>query len=455
MAEMTPAMWAEECEERLQRQRSEVDRLRLYHEGRQPLALQSKKYASALAEMIRGVRDNWLPIVVDAVEERLQVEGFRFGEDPGADGDAWSMWQANNLDADAALAHETALVTGRCMVLVWPADPWPEITVEDPSQCVVLYEAGSRRRRLAAWKQWTDEWTDAEFGTLYLPDRLVRLRKAEGRTMQGDASATWVLRGDPAGDELAHPAGVVPMVELRPRPGMPAKARSEIEDVLTTQDQINKLVCDLLVASEYASFRQRWATGLEVPEDPETHEPVEPFKAAVDRLWVNPDPEGRFGDFEATDLGNIVKAIENRTQSLASRTRTPPHYLLGGMGTWPSGESLRSAEAGLVAKVKRRSVHFGEGWEEVERLGFAMKGDDRAQQTSAETIWADPEYRTEAEHVDALVKLRTLDVPKRQLWEDAGYSQEQIARFRAMLLEEAFTQLETTGTVGGLPVAGA
>jgi hypothetical protein len=436
MVEMSPAVWAEKLREKLQAQQGQVNRLRMYADGLQPLPMATSKYKTELSDLIRGIRDNWLPIVVDAVEERLRVEGFRFGDDPGADEDAWAMWQANNLDADAALAHETALVAGRAMVLVWPGEPWPEITVEDPSQCVVAYEAGSRRRRLAAWKQWIDDWTGEEHGTLYLPDRRVRLAYRQG----------WVLRGTDA-DDVAHPAGVVPMVELRPRPTLLGGARSEIDDVLSTQDQINKLVCDLVVASEYAAFRQRWGTGMDIPEDPETKEPVQPFKAAIDRVWISPDPDAKFGDFQATDLTNIVRAIENRTQSLASRTRTPPHYLLGGMGTFPSGESLRAAETGLVAKVKRRAVHVGEGHEEVLRIGFAMMGDPRANATSAETIWGDPEYRTEAEHVDSLVKLKALSVPNRQLQEDAGYTPQQIARFRQMLLEEAFERLELTGTL--------
>lgn len=51
---------------------------------------------------------------------------------------------------------------------------------------------------------------------------------------------------------------------------------------------------------------------------------------------------------------------------------------------------------------------------------------------SMETIWRDPETRTESEHVDALSKKKDLDVPPPQLWEEAGYTPEQIARFPAM-----------------------
>ena len=51
-------------------------------------------------------------------------------------------------------------------------------------------------------------------------------------------------------------------------------------------------------------------------------------------------------------------------QHVAAQTRTPPHYLLGAMGSFPSGESLKATETGLVAKVRRKMLSFGEGWEE-------------------------------------------------------------------------------------------
>jgi len=90
-------------------------------------------------------------------------------------------------------------------------------------------------------------------------------------------------------------------------------------------------------------------------------------------------------------------------------------------------------ETGLVAKAKRRMRDLGEGWEEVERLAFRGAGDaTRGAYMAAETIWRDPENRTESQHVDALQKLAALGVPQEQLWADAGYTPEQIKRFLEM-----------------------
>ncbi|MBK9181403.1 MAG: phage portal protein [Acidimicrobiales bacterium] len=434
----SPAWWLGKLAARISQQTADAARLERYYEGLQPLAIATQEYREEFSRMLAAVCDNWMPIIVDAVEERLHVEGFRIGGDPAGDTDAWQLWQANCLDADSEIAHSTALTCGRAAVMVWAGDDGqPEITIEHPAQVAVAYAPGSRRRKLAAVKQWVDEWTGEHHANVYLPDRIAKLRRP-------DASSGWAERAD----EIPNPLGLVPIVELQNRPKLAGGrwgVRSEIAEVLSTQDQINKLVCDLLVAAEFGAFRQRWATGIELPVDPDTGVELEAFKVALDRLWHTSAPDARFGEFGQTDLANYTAAIENRVQSLASRTRTPPHYLLGQSGAFPSGESLKATETGLIAKVHSRQRHYGEAWEEVIRLAFAVLGDERSSATAAETIWSDPESRTESEHVDSLVKKLALGVPHQQLWEDAGYTPPQIARFKAMLAEHALTQAVSFG----------
>lgn len=434
----SPGWWAKVLTTKLSEQAADVSRLEMYYEGRQPGSLaMSATYRKEFAALIRGVSDNWLPIVVEAVNERMHVEGARVvtssadaAEAPQADRDAWDLWQRNHLDADSEVAHATALIAGRCPILVWWDDAGraPTTTIEHPDQVYVAYDSANRRLRRAAIKQWTDEWTGGTFTNVYLPDEIHKFVARGGTGFE--------VREDP----IRNPLGVVPFVELRNRCDQKGRTKSEMSEVLSTQDQIDKLVCDMLVASEFAAFRQRWATGIEIPNDPETGEELPVFKSSIQRLFHTADPDAKFGEFSATDLGNYTKAIENRVQSLASRSRTPPHYMLGQSGVFPSGETIKSTETGLTSKAKSRMRQFGESWEEVIRLMFAVQGDARRDAFSTEMIWADPETRSESEHVDALVKLLALGVPKEQLWADAGYTPQQIERFNSMLLSEALTQ---------------
>jgi hypothetical protein len=109
------------------------------------------------------------------------------------------------------------------------------------------------------------------------------------------------------------------------------------------------------------------------------------------------------------------------------------------MGNFPSGEALKAAETGLVSKVKRKMRFFGESWEEVMRLAF-MFGNDEAKAKaaqSAETIWRDPESRTESQHVDATIKLSALGIPSEILWERAGFTPQEIVRIKQLLASGA------------------
>jgi hypothetical protein len=231
-------------------------------------------------------------------------------------------------------------------------------------------------------------------------------------------------------DPIPNPLGVVPVVELRNNPRVIGYGRSEIEQIIPIQDATNKLITDMLVSAEFSAFKQRWVTGLDIPTD-DSGNPIEPFEAAVDRVWVARDPEVRFGEFQQTELGGYVRSIEMLVQHAATISRTPPHYFLLNGGQAPSGEAITSAEAGLVAKVNRKMRSFEEGWEEVMRLAFAVLGDtERAQAWDAEVLWANPAYRNHSALVDALLKLQALGVPREQLWSDAGYSPQQIERFR-------------------------
>jgi hypothetical protein len=92
---------------------------------------------------------------------------------------------------------------------------------------------------------------------------------------------------------------------------------------------------------------------------------------------------------------------------------------------------LKATETGLVAKVRRKQLSFGEGWEEAIRLAFQVEGDkQRAETVEVETIWANPESRLVAETVDAAVKLAGIGVPRPALWEYVGASPQQVTRWR-------------------------
>lgn len=451
--------WLHRLSRQLAEQQKRVQLYDDYYAGRHRLSFATAKFQEAFGDLFGAFAVNLCGLVVDAVAERLHVDGFRM-DSVQADGDAWRIWQANQLDAESELAHREALIKGMAFATVWSWEaerrPWwlrarrdmeiPKITYEDATEVVVDHDPGDRRVRRAALKMWSaDEKTT--HAVLYLPDRIEwwRRPRRSGQALTGGSLAGWEpLESDGQTWPLANPLGVVPVIPLTNRSRLVATPMSDLVDIVPIQDAYNKIVADMIVASEFAAYPQRYAIGLELPGSEDGVQA--PLIAAVSRLWegkVPPDfdssrmPAPQFGQFQAADLSNYTKAANMLLQVAAFVSRTPPHYFIGQPGQLPSGESLQSAETGLVAKVKSRQRPLGEGHEEVIRLAFAAVGDPRSRVINSEVKWGDAETRSRAQHVDALLKLKTLEVPLPQLWEDYGYSPTQIARFREMRAQMA------------------
>jgi hypothetical protein len=79
------------------------------------------------------------------------------------------------------------------------------------------------------------------------------------------------------------------------------------------QDAINKLANDMVIASEFQAFRQRVLTGVEIPKNPETGEPLESqqLEAAMSRLWTFENPDAKVHDLEAASLANYTDALSH------------------------------------------------------------------------------------------------------------------------------------------------
>ena len=430
------------------RQRS-VKHLERYYSGDHPLptmpnSAQALDAETAYRRLLEMGRTNWVRLVADAPAERLQVIGFRSSTDARLDEEVWSVWQANQLDADSALVHTTALVTGQAFVLVWGSPSGePVVTPEHPSQCIVAYERGSRRTRTAGLKAWIDD--DGHVcATLYLPNYVLKYRTTN--RAQSLIHNDWIRREiDGETWPAPNPLGVVPLVEFRANPSLaPAPVGGgvgEFEAVLDIQDRVNRTLFTRMLAAEFGAFRQRWVAGMDLDPDPVTGRVPEPFRAAITRLWVVDDPDVKFGEFSATDLRPFIDAIEADVTHLAAITKTPPHYLLGRQVN-TSAEALKAAEAGLVAKTARHRDQFSESWEEVLRLAIATKDpkDPRAQDRASMVVWRDIEQRTWGETVDAVLKMQALGVPQEALWGMLpGVSPQDVARWRTMSASAAFT----------------
>lgn len=449
----TPTWWVTKLAEKHSQRLPTLRKYLNYYDGDQDLSFATQRFQDHYGGLFKELSVNICGVIVQAMVERMKPQGLSVptnapDDQPqrAYDAEAWAMWQRNNLDSHVQEHHSVTATTGYGYMTVWgDADDKAVITVEDPLQMIVAYSSSTPRQRAAALKRWIDEWTGYEFATLYLPDSVHRFRSTAAAASiagqyQSQVDVTWVPRGDEETAVIDNPLGVVPVVEYVNDPTVRGEGRSEIKSIIPIQDAINKLVCDMILASEFAAYPQRWAVGLEPKIGPDGKE-TKPFEAALERVWSTGNPEAKFGQFAPADLSNYVKAKESLLQDAAFQSRTPRHYFTQS-GQSPSGDALKSSETGLVAKVKDREVGLGESHEETLRLGYLVEGHkDKALAMDAEIKWKDPEYRTEGELTDAVIKqYQAKLIPWEFAVDRLGYSPQDIQKMLGLKMSESLME---------------
>jgi hypothetical protein len=204
-----------------------------------------------------------------------------------------------------------------------------------------------------------------------------------------------------------NPLGEVPFFELQNRPL--GEIRSELAPLVIPQRLLNQTMFNVQAIAEYGAFRQKWATGIEIPRDPATGQPIAPYEAHISKLFVAEGAEARFGDFNATDLKPHLDLAREIAGHMARISRLPATYFLTEVSN-VGAETLALIVGGLVAKCKRRVKGYEPGFEGAMRLAFKALGDERAT-ARIEVNWAEMETVSTSQAADAAVKLTTGDNP--------------------------------------------
>lgn len=397
-------------------ERDPLDVIEHYMAGKHSSVYVPKTARREFRWLLDRSRVNILPLVIDTLAQSLYVVGYRAARS-SENAAPWDIWQANRMDARQSGVHRSALTYGVSFVVGLPGDPAPVLKARSPRDLTAVYADVV-----------DDEWP--QFALERLP--------MDGHFRLYDATNIYDLHHDKQTKNFAvtnvaeHGFGYTPVVRFLNRYDLDGHMVGEVAPLIPLQDQINFTTFGLLMAQQYAAFRQRWVTGMAVPED-EKGQPIEPLNVAVNRLLVAEDPDTKFGEFGQTDLSGYINSRESTLRHMATISQVPPHNLLGQMANL-SAEALVAAESGQQRKITERKASFGESWEQVLRMAAWFNGDmDNANDMSAQVVWRDTEARSLSSTVDALGKLaQMLGVPPQELWDQVpGVTAQDVDRWRA------------------------
>ncbi len=425
--------------------REEYALYRAYLEGHHRLTFATRGYREAFTALLAGLRCNVCPRVVHALTDRLAVVGFtgHAGTDGAASADAvaaWNFWQDGRFDRISNQIHSEAVALGDAYLLVWPDAIYPDTGGRvrcypyRADEMVVAYDAERPDVIMRAARLWA---VGKRYRlTLYYPDRIEKyVTREDAPNGVPDRPTAWTpYAPDPL---VENPYGQVPVFHFAFDAGLGQCGRAELRDVIPLQDALNKTLADLVIASEFGAFRQKYALGVSLDEDDE-----KAIAVGIDRWVTVANADAKVGEFAGTDLGVYTSTIEFFFRCVAQVKGVPLHYLMMS-GTFPSGESLKTAEGPLVARVGDTQVDFGDVWEDA--ITFALRVAGIADGAQLEALWHSAESRAELDHVNALaIKVRDIGVSEEQAWAELGYSAEEIGRLKQQ--RQADRQATTAAT---------
>lgn len=338
-----------------------------YYDGEhQQVKLNDRTIEFLQANGFTNFRANVCAVVVDSMAYRLKVSNFASPDD--FDDWAWQMWVWSNLPADQHVLFQSSLVRGDAYAVgEWYTDPltglsYPRFRPNSAYNCYAVYDDSDSSKMLCFLKRWQ---LRGEAPGLPGPHRLNvyfddHIEKYLGRLEESSADINWTLLG-----VEDWPAGVIPAVHLPNRGSEGSFGTSEIKDAVPLQDALNKSLVDLMVVLDQQGWPQRWAKGSQAPAGG--------WSNAPGIVWHADSAEAEFGQLAAANPLGLVQSLESIFGMVASTTRTPQHAFHTPGDRFPSGEALKTAEAGLIEKCEVYGASAGASFERMVRIGAKMQ----------------------------------------------------------------------------------
>jgi hypothetical protein len=408
---------------------------------------------------------NLCSLVIDTVVERLHVTGFAPADEKDAAAAALAelatqWWDENRMDAGQDELHEAACRDEEAFIIVhWDFDEmrprWTLNTRSDGTQGMTLHRDPVTNAPTYAAKRWQENGKTRV--TLYFPDRVEKWISGSGgkvniggvetalgfepyKDMPDEPWPLWWTMNDQQGGD---PLGLAVIGFLNP-------GGSEIAQLLSIQDALNKADIDLLAAQDVSGFRILWAAGWKAQIGSDGAEEAVTISPA--KLIRLADPQAKLDAIEPANLESMIRVSKYWIESAAGVTRTP-QYLFEALGAdSPSGESLKQREIGLISKVERKQRVFGNAWEDVValsgRLWAKYRPGDATPPARLQTQWKSAAIENEKEKMDIAEQKIRLGVPAERALMEIGYDPEEAASFVEEKDARDAERMEREGNIG-------
>lgn len=370
----------------------------------------------------------------------------------------------NRFDAMQIEVTESAIRDADTYVLVdWDAEKecvrfTHEPAYDGTSGMLVLYEKRSRSEITAAVKIWHITSTGGDIAdtmrvNVYYADRIERFISEKGQDLKPYTETTDAKKGGKNGvfkweitDQDSNPYTCPPVFHFKNK-AQPYDnyGRSEIDDAIPLQDALNRMMHSMVASAELGGFPVRTAIGFE------------PQAGLSPGAWtgvftqVNKDDRVEIGTMEQGEITPFLEAAHYLIDEIDEITRTPNPKNMGGDNA--SGEALKQREMGLLGKIKRAQITFGNAWEDVMRYAHAVESAFGTKPPPYEQFsveWRSAEIRNQTEEVDNILKISSTvgdEMTIRLLANVFDWSEDEIQDILTKKQQEADTRAQMLGSM--------
>lgn len=412
-------------------------RARAYYAG-EPQGV-SAQIAGRLRRMLRRLELDYMlrfaAVPVDTLLDRLELVGARTatGDAPG---ELDRVWTDNDLDHEAGEAHRWTMVDGDGYLLVWwrysdeleagddlegIVEPGTaQITHLSPLEATVVYDRQVPTRVRFGARRWIDDAGGTRVD-LYYPTHVERWVRGVD-----DDDDEWT----PAGDDVPHPFGRVPMIHMRNRRpnGVP-----EHEAAWGPQALITKTVVTMAASMDYRGFpllaaltkpgNDLTGSGDYAEWDDDGSEERPTLDATPGALWeLTAD---QLVQIDAADLAGYLDTIDRLVGWAAALTAVPVTAFRGWSGGQaPSGAALVRMEQPLVRRAERRQAQYGAAWADALALAVEIAGGPAGLEIVPE--WTPAATADTLEALDVVAAKIEAGVPRWVALSEAGYTEQEL-----------------------------
>lgn len=374
------------------------DKRSLYHDAKQVVQHLGIAIPPALQTVETVIE--WPATAVEALENRIDLDGFVIPGASTADLGIDQIVDDNMLMLESVQAHTSALKYGPSFMAVLAGDAGePEVLMRTLSATSTTGIWDANRRRLAAVLSVTgsDNAGLKEF-ILYLSDVVITASR-DGKK--------WTIERAP------HTLGRCPVALLpfKPSPESPFGRSRITQGVMTTTDRAVRSLLRMEVSAEFYSAPQRYVLGADASAFQDAAGNTLPGWAALvgHVLAIGRDEDGEVpsvGQFPQLTMQPHMDMVRSDAAVFAGMTKIPVN-MLGIIHDNPASDAaMHTAYLALNKEAERAHIPFGYGWVDAMRMAIEIRDGKAAADAlvGLRAKWRNPATPTKGEASKAVVE---------------------------------------------------